>query len=109
MIVPVLQGFSTQNLDMIPAICKLNHRLLMHSIVRNQIFHLFRRKLFQYWPCKKHQHILSDTPQNKKLAEHLKTVGYITSREEKSKRLVDSDPGGEKGQKILKIRVKQVK
>ncbi len=53
--------------------------------------------------------ILSDTPQNKKLAEHLKTVGYITSREEKSKRLVDSDPGGEKGQKILKIRVKQVK
>lgn len=56
MIVPVLQGFSTQNLDMIPAICKLNHRLLMHSIVRNQIFHLFRRKLFQYWPCKKHQH-----------------------------------------------------
>lgn len=58
MIVPVLQGFSTQNLDMIPAICKLNHRLLMHSIVRNQIFHLFRRKLFQYWPCKKHQHIL---------------------------------------------------
>ena len=58
MIVPVLQGFSTQNLDMIPAICKLNHRLLMHSIVRNQIFHLFRRKLFQYWPCKKHQHIM---------------------------------------------------
>ena len=53
--------------------------------------------------------ILSDTPQNKKLAEHLKTVGYITSREEKGKRLVDSDPGGEKGQKILKIRVKQVK
>lgn len=58
---------------------------------------------------RRHDVILSDTPQNKKLAEHLKTVGYITSREEKSKRLVDSDPGGEKGQKILKIRVKQVK
>ena len=58
---------------------------------------------------RRHDVILSDTPQNKKLAEHLKTVGYITSREEKSKRLVDFDPGGEKGQKILKIRVKQVK
>lgn len=58
---------------------------------------------------RRHDVILSDTPQNKKLAEHLKTVGYITSREEKNKRLVDSDPGGEKGQKILKIRVKQVK
>lgn len=58
---------------------------------------------------RRHDVILSDTPQNKKLAEHLKTVGYITSREEKSKRLVDSDPGGEKGQKILKLRVKQVK
>lgn len=58
---------------------------------------------------RRHDVILSDTPQNKKLAEHLKTVDYITSREEKSKRLVDSDPGGEKGQKILKLRVKQVK
>lgn len=58
---------------------------------------------------RRHDVILSDTPQNKKLAEHLKTVGYITSREEKSKRLVDSDPGGEKGQKIFKLRVKQVK
>ena len=33
----------------------------------------------------------------------------ITSREEKSKTLVDSDPGRGKGQKILKLRVKQVK
>lgn len=102
MIVPVLQGFSTQNLDMIPAICKLNHRLLMHSIVRNQIFHLFRRKLFQYWPCKKHQHILSDTPQNKKLAEHLKTVGYITSREEKAKGLLILIRGEKKVKRFLK-------
>lgn len=58
---------------------------------------------------RRHDVILSDTPQNKKLVEHLKTVGYITSREEKSKLLVDPDPGKEKVQKILKLRVKQVK
>lgn len=58
---------------------------------------------------RRHDVILSDTPQNKKLAEHLKAVGYISSREEKSKLLVDSDPGKEKVQMILKLRVKQEK
>lgn len=58
---------------------------------------------------RRHDVILSDTPQNKNLAEHLKAAGYITSQEEKSKTLADSDPREEKVQKILKLRVKQVK
>ena len=35
LIVPVLQGFSTQNLDMIPAICKFDNWLFILSVIRN--------------------------------------------------------------------------
>lgn len=53
--------------------------------------------------------ILSDTPQSKKLAGHLKTVGYITSWEEKTGIRVDSAANEENSREILKLRVRQMK
>lgn len=58
---------------------------------------------------RRHDVILSDTPQNKKLAGHLKTVGYITSWEEKTGIRVDSAANEENSREILKLRVRQMK
>lgn len=58
---------------------------------------------------KRHEVVLSTTPQNKKLAEHLKTVGYITSWEEKTGIRVDSAADEENSREILKLRVRQMK
>lgn len=58
---------------------------------------------------KRHEVVLSATPQNRKLAEHLKTVGYITSWEEKNGMTVDSAGDEENTQEILKLRVRQIK
>lgn len=58
---------------------------------------------------RRHEVTLSAIPQNKLLVEHLQDVGYITSWEEKTKK--DFDPVLEKetSQKILKLRIKQIK
>lgn len=58
---------------------------------------------------KRHEVILSATPQNRKLAEHLKTVRYITSWEEKKRITADSAADEENTQEILKLRVRPIK
>lgn len=58
---------------------------------------------------KRHEVVLPATPQNKKLAEHLKTVGYITSWEEKTGITADLAADKENVQEILKLRVRQIK
>lgn len=58
---------------------------------------------------RRHDVTLSATPQNKKLAKHLKAVSYITSWEEKSEKVFNSEMKGEMTQKVLKLRIKQIK
>ena len=52
---------------------------------------------------------LSANPQNKLLTEHLQSVDYITSWEEKTEKSFDPVLEEEINRKILKLRIKQVK
>lgn len=57
------------------------------------------------------QHIveLDDIPENKKLAEHLKSLGYITSYQSKEKKEYDAATDSEKVKTVILCRVKAIK
>ena len=55
---------------------------------------------------RRHEVTMSSTPQRIFLAEHLQTIGYISSWEEKTS---DSAQKKESNQKLLKLRIRQIK
>lgn len=58
--------------------------------------------------AKRHEVLLSATQEHYLLAEYLEKIGYITSKEEKTKTQFDPALEREKTKKILKLRVKKV-
>lgn len=58
---------------------------------------------------RRHEVNLSATPHNIQLANHLKTIGYITSLEEKEEPTFDPVLGKVTSRKLLKLRIRQIK
>lgn len=58
---------------------------------------------------RRHEVELSATPQHALLAEHLRTIGYITRWEEKEEKIFNPTLGKETSRKFLKLRIRQVK
>ena len=58
---------------------------------------------------RRHEAELSATPQHALLAEHLRTIGYITRWEEKEEQIFNPTLGKETSRKFLKLRIRPIK